>query len=216
MRKDILKEIFKKQTELNKKIEGHKNYYKIYQPLLSESNAQELVNNKTNIVMAKILKYCQALNVELSELTDATCYKMWKNVIPKWGHIREELIDCLHFFVSIYTVAPPRFYKTYESLFDNIKFFPEIERDYKIRGIQTNIIYMQYYITSIMCQIMDYFECNDTDNINLITKYLTEDAVEASRCISNMLSLLFKDWNDIKKTYESKMKINHKRQKDGY
>ncbi|MDR0840967.1 MAG: dUTPase [Christensenellaceae bacterium] len=47
-------------------------------------------------------KDAMALIVEVSELLDAVNYKWWKNPQPlNMEHIKEELVDVLHFYISM-------------------------------------------------------------------------------------------------------------------
>jgi len=81
---DKLDEIFKKQSELDAFINSKRDFAKHY--------------SKEDWVQKK----CMALMDELGELLDEVNYKWWKNPKPlNKDAIAEELIDILHFWVSI-------------------------------------------------------------------------------------------------------------------
>jgi dimeric dUTPase (all-alpha-NTP-PPase superfamily) len=94
---DLLKTIFDKQYELNKRIlkERHETNY---DSLCDQENQdKETVQKRVNW----ILNYNRAQIHESIELEDSLPWKWWKDMESiDWDNIRIELIDELHFWVS--------------------------------------------------------------------------------------------------------------------
>ena len=81
---DKLEEIFKMQEQLDAYIIGKRNCF--------AGNTPE----------ERIQKKCLALLDETAELLNEVNYKWWKNPKPvNIGNVQEELIDMLHFWVSM-------------------------------------------------------------------------------------------------------------------
>ncbi|MCD6374326.1 MAG: dUTP diphosphatase [Caldisericaceae bacterium] len=94
---DLLKMIFDKQYELNKRIlkERHnQDYHRLCD--------QNLTDEETVAERVKwILNYNRAQIHESIELEDSLPWKWWKDMKEiDWDNIRIELIDELHFWVS--------------------------------------------------------------------------------------------------------------------
>ena len=94
---DLLKTIFDKQYELNKRI--LKDRHKLdYDKLCSQKN-QDSETVKQRIDW--LLNYNRAQIHESIELEDSLPWKWWKDMSDiDWDNIRIELIDELHFWVS--------------------------------------------------------------------------------------------------------------------
>lgn len=94
---DLLKEIFDKQYELNKRILKER-HGQDYDQLCDPSNQDK------ETVQARIewlLNYNRALIHESIEMEDSLPWKWWKDMpVIDWDNIRIELIDELHFWVS--------------------------------------------------------------------------------------------------------------------
>ena len=94
---DLLKTIFNKQYELNKRIlkERHNTEY---DKLCDQSNQdRDTIAKRVNW----ILNYNRAQIHESIELEDSLPWKWWKDMDQiDWDNIRIELIDELHFWVS--------------------------------------------------------------------------------------------------------------------
>ena len=84
-----LKDIFEKQIELNKKI-NEKLYEEIKDP---------------EIRRKWFLNFELALKQESAEAIDSLNWKWWKKDEEDWDNIKIELVDMLHFWVSMCTVA---------------------------------------------------------------------------------------------------------------
>ncbi len=84
-----LKEIFDKQIELNERI--NPDLYK------------EIHDNA--IRRQRFLEFELALRQESAEAIDSLNWKWWKNSPDDWENIKVELVDMLHFWVSMCTVA---------------------------------------------------------------------------------------------------------------
>ena len=94
---DLLKTIFDKQYELNKRIlkERHnQDYDRLCDPNLQD---EETVQQR----IQWLLNYNRALIHESIEMEDSLPWKWWKDMEHiDWDNIRIELIDELHFWVS--------------------------------------------------------------------------------------------------------------------
>ncbi len=94
---DLLKTIFEKQYELNKRIlkERHGQDYDV----LCDQNKTDAETRKARIEW--ILNYNRAQIHESIELEDSLPWKWWKDMDEiDWENVRIELIDELHFWVS--------------------------------------------------------------------------------------------------------------------
>lgn len=85
-----LDEIFKRQVELNERI----------LPTLYKDIKEDSV-----IKREWFLKFERALSQELAEAVDSVNWKWWKKQEDNWNNAKIELIDILHFWVSMCTVA---------------------------------------------------------------------------------------------------------------
>ncbi len=94
---DLLKTIFDKQYELNKRI-LRKRHNQEYDKLCDQSKQdKDTVKNRVNW----ILNYNRAQIHESIELEDSLPWKWWKDMDNiDWENIRVELIDELHFWIS--------------------------------------------------------------------------------------------------------------------
>ena len=94
---DVLKTIFEKQYELNKRILKER-HNKDYDEICDHSNkSKEMDKVRTEW----ILNYNRAQIHESIELEDSLPWKWWKDMETiDWENIRVELIDELHFWVS--------------------------------------------------------------------------------------------------------------------
>ena len=84
-----LNEIFEKQIELNKKIN----------PKLYEEIQDPEVRKKW------FMQFELALRQESAEAIDSLSWKWWKAQTDDWDNIKIELVDMLHFWVSMCTIA---------------------------------------------------------------------------------------------------------------
>lgn len=84
-----LQDIFEKQIELNKKI-NEKLYEEIKDP---------------EVRRKWFLNFELALRQESAEAIDSLNWKWWKKDEEDWDNIKIELVDMLHFWVSMCTVA---------------------------------------------------------------------------------------------------------------
>jgi len=94
---DLLKSIFDKQYELNKRILKER-HHTDYDQLCDQSQTDDEVIRER---VKWILNYNRAQIHESIELEDDLPWKWWKDYDDiDWDHIRVELIDELHFWVS--------------------------------------------------------------------------------------------------------------------
>ena len=94
---DLLKTIFEKQYELNKRIlkERHNQDY----DTLCDQDKDDMETRKARIEW--ILNYNRAQIHESIELEDSLPWKWWKDMDEiDWENVRIELIEELHFWVS--------------------------------------------------------------------------------------------------------------------
>ena len=84
-----LKEVFEMQKKLNEKINPD---------LYSDIQDPEVKRQR-------YLDFDLALRQEMSEAIDSLNWKWWKKDEDDWGNIKVELVDMLHFWVSMCTVA---------------------------------------------------------------------------------------------------------------
>ncbi|MSR88917.1 MAG: dUTPase [Candidatus Margulisbacteria bacterium] len=84
-----LQDIFEKQIELNRRIN----------PALYEEISDPEVRRKW------FLNFELALRQESAEAVDSLNWKWWKKDEEDWGNIKVELVDMLHFWVSMCTIA---------------------------------------------------------------------------------------------------------------
>ena len=81
--------IFEKQIELNKRI-NPRLYEEIHDP---------------EIRRKRFLEFELALRQESAEAIDSLNWKWWKKDTDDWNNVKVELVDMLHFWVSMCTVA---------------------------------------------------------------------------------------------------------------
>lgn len=84
-----LEEVFELQIKLNEKI--NPNLYKEIQD--------------PEIRRQRYLQFELALKQEMAEAIDSLSWKWWKKQEDDWDNIKVELVDMLHFWVSMCTVA---------------------------------------------------------------------------------------------------------------
>lgn len=84
-----LESVFKKQNELNLKIMPD-----FYDKLNDPDTRRQL-----------FLQFELAMRQETSELIDSLNWKWWKKMDDNWDNVKIELVDILHFWVSLCMVA---------------------------------------------------------------------------------------------------------------
>lgn len=85
-----LDDIFDQQIKLNTRI-----IPTLYDDIKTDPDARR----------AWFLKFQQALSQELAEAVDSVNWKWWQNKPDDWDNAKLELVDILHFWVSLCTVA---------------------------------------------------------------------------------------------------------------
>ena len=85
-----LKDIFEKQIELNERINPT-----LYKDIMEDPEIRR----------KWFLNFELALKQESSEAIDSLNWKWWKKDQDDWDNIKIELVDMLHFWVSMCTVA---------------------------------------------------------------------------------------------------------------
>jgi dimeric dUTPase (all-alpha-NTP-PPase superfamily) len=85
-----LKDIFDKQIELNKRI---------------NASLYDDIKNNPELRKEWFLKFDLALKQESAEAIDSLNWKWWKKGEQDWDNIKVELVDMLHFWVSMCTIA---------------------------------------------------------------------------------------------------------------
>jgi dimeric dUTPase (all-alpha-NTP-PPase superfamily) len=85
-----LDDVFKLQTQLNERINPS-----LYADILKDPELRRM----------QFLKFELALRQESSEAIDSLNWKWWKKDNDDWDNVKVELIDMLHFWVSMCTIA---------------------------------------------------------------------------------------------------------------
>lgn len=119
-----LEAVFEKQIELNKKI-NPKLYDEIKDP---------------EIRRKWFLNFELAMRQESAEAVDSLNWKWWKKDEEDWGNIKVELVDILHFWVSMCTVAGLDSKEVFELYFKKNKLNHKRQNEgYKEGSYQKNI-----------------------------------------------------------------------------
>ena len=84
-----LQDVFEKQIELNKRI---------------NENLYEDIKDP-EVKRQKFLEFELALRQESAEAVDSLNWKWWKKDSDDWDNVKVELVDMLHFWVSMCTMA---------------------------------------------------------------------------------------------------------------
>ncbi|MAQ64009.1 dUTPase [bacterium] len=85
-----LEQIFEQQITLNKRINS-----KLY----------EDIQKNPELKREWFLKFEKALSQESAEAIDSLNWKWWKQDADDWDNVKVELVDMLHFWVSMCTIA---------------------------------------------------------------------------------------------------------------
>ena len=85
-----LERVFEMQKELNKRINS-----KLY----------EDIEKDPELKRQWFLNFERALSQESAEAVDSLNWKWWKKDGDDWGNVKIELVDMLHFWVSMCTIA---------------------------------------------------------------------------------------------------------------
>lgn len=85
-----LEAIFEKQIELNKRI---------------NPDLYRLIKEDPELRRNWFLKFELALKQESAEAIDSLNWKWWKTDEEDWNNVKVELVDMLHFWVSMCTIA---------------------------------------------------------------------------------------------------------------
>ena len=85
-----LETVFKRQVELNEKINPT-----LYKDIMNDSELRR----------EWFLKFEKALTQESAEAIDSLNWKWWKKDKDDWDNVKVELVDMLHFWVSMCTIA---------------------------------------------------------------------------------------------------------------
>ena len=85
-----LEKIFEQQITLNKRINS-----KLY----------EDIQTNPELKREWFLKFEKALSQESAEAIDSLNWKWWKQDDDDWDNVKVELVDMLHFWVSMCTIA---------------------------------------------------------------------------------------------------------------
>ena len=85
-----LQTVFERQIELNEKINPT-----LYKDIMNDSELRR----------EWFLKFEKALTQESAEAIDSLNWKWWKKDKDDWDNVKVELVDMLHFWVSMCTIA---------------------------------------------------------------------------------------------------------------
>jgi dimeric dUTPase (all-alpha-NTP-PPase superfamily) len=138
-----------------------------------------------------------ALKVELGELANELpeVFKFWSNKKNNYEKALEELVDCLHFILSI----------GLELGMDEIA----DELDLKKFDFLTSNTILSCFI-GLSYDIADFYYQRENDDM---VPYLYEHILLEFAKLGKMLGFT---WDEIEQGYLSKNKINHERQESGY
>jgi dimeric dUTPase (all-alpha-NTP-PPase superfamily) len=138
-----------------------------------------------------------ALKVELGELANELpeVFKFWSNKKNNYEKALEELVDCLHFILSI----------GLELGMDEIA----DELDLKKFDFLTSNTILSCFI-GLSYDIADFYYQRENDDM---VPYLYEHILLEFSKLGKMLGFT---WDEIEQGYLSKNKINHDRQESGY
>ena len=85
-----LQDVFQKQKELNTRI---------------NTSLYEDIKKDPELKREWFLKFEKALSQESAEAIDSLNWKWWKKESDDWDNVKVELVDMLHFWVSMCTIA---------------------------------------------------------------------------------------------------------------
>lgn len=205
-------EIMAKQEELNERIRNHPNFYKIYNPFME---------HKAKAV--HIIGFLRCLRQELCELNTDFAYKHWKNQEPNWEHAKEEWIDCLHFYISIFSTFPELKAHFYDGIIRDSKYKEEnplYKRDDFGIMMVDKLCYYTSKLQETICVIIE--QMHEDENVDIINKLVIEnDSVinllfQISMQMSQLSCVVFEKEEDIYTEYLKKNKINHERVDNKY
>jgi dimeric dUTPase (all-alpha-NTP-PPase superfamily) len=145
----------------------------------------------------RLAKKILALKVELGELANELpeVFKFWSNKKNNYEKALEELVDCLHFILSI----------GLELGMDEIA----DELDLKKFDFLTSNTILSCFI-GLSYDIADFYYQRENDDM---VPYLYEHILLEFAKLGKMLGFT---WDEIEQGYLSKNKINHERQESGY
>ncbi|MCU9594617.1 dUTP diphosphatase [Caldibacillus thermolactis] len=145
----------------------------------------------------RLAKKILALQVELGELANELpeVFKFWSNKKNNYEKALEELVDCLHFILSI----------GLELGMDEIA----DELDLKKFDFLTSNTILSCFI-GLSYDIADFYYQRENDDM---VPYLYEHILLEFAKLGKMLGFT---WDEIEQGYLSKNKINHERQESGY
>lgn len=145
----------------------------------------------------RLAKKILALQVELGELANELpeVFKFWSNKKNNYEKALEELVDCLHFILSV----------GLELGMDEIA----DELDLKKFDFLTSNTILSCFI-GLSYDIADFYYQRENDDM---VPYLYEHILLEFAKLGKMLGLT---WDEIEQGYLSKNKINHERQESGY
>lgn len=87
---NTLADVFEAQKELNEKTIPH-----LYAMLKENPSEREIW----------LIRYELAMRMEMAEMIESLHWKWWKHQETDWDNVKIELVDILHFWVSMCTVA---------------------------------------------------------------------------------------------------------------
>ena len=107
---DKLERIFKLQTELNDKVFKKKGIFDRREQFMSCDTLKFVARNMGNLgpnslTNTWLRKYLEALDDESRELREELLWKWWSNDTLNMQNIRVEIIDQLHFWLSLAITA---------------------------------------------------------------------------------------------------------------
>jgi len=165
----------------------------------------------------KPIAYDTAILVEAAEFIDSFDWKHWKYSGDDFENAKVELIDLLHFVISliIYVMKIRDFkHETLTGLFDDIvvtfKYNGETKNDeYVIEGKEFDIFKVRVLLNNFIFHILAL-------NNAVIQHSQAEAARNSMSVLMVMMSYLNMEWNEIYELYISKNALNYLRLNNGY
>lgn len=212
MSKEKLFEMMELQEKFNSEIvPKHESYWRIMNPFFSKEECIERVKNEDVPILSRLYMYLFHLEIELTEMIRNMPNKMWKHEEINWDELRKEFVDCLHFYLSLYSYSDKvkPLCKIEEGWNKNFEKFEE--NDYEKVLLKT-YHEIKYDIFQIADDIMVNIETGNFE----IEKMLYHDFDRITARMRDFAELLFVDFDDLYSEYIKKMNINKDRQKNNY
>jgi len=213
--REKLNEMMLLQEKFNTEVvPNHSEYWRTMNPFYSKEECLERVKDKNVPILSRMYMYLLHLEIELSEMIVHIPIKMWKKQEINWDELNKEFIDCVHFYLSLFSHSPKMIKSCDFS--DNWKLDTSVfeENDYE-KAIIKNYHELKEDIFLLMTNISEKIEdgCLNGFEIDSTIKAHTD---RITFLMKDMAQLLFTDFEELYINYIKKMNINKDRQKNNY